>query len=200
MTHNAPTDGNGSQLMVPLQFSDFAVSWAGPGGRDDFCFGSEDGKLQFTTVDGAFIGGFVSGEENPEAVNGVAFIGPVIAVSTRHEVTFWSFPRRGSRQVQRAIFFHCGSHSIIATSEGYFVAALGRTGLMKARAGRADEQPVTVSRATHRVLDFYKVISLHSYGQPEVLACAARFGGVAATELVQEECAQADKVNHLPWP
>jgi hypothetical protein len=183
-----PTLSNGGPLplIVPFKFPGFAISWAGPGGREeDFCFGSEDGRLQFTTVDGVAIGGFVSGEENPEAVNGVAFIGPVIAVSTRNEVTFWTLPRPGSKEAQRAVF-PCGAHGIVATAEGFFVAPLGRTGLMKARAGREEEQPVTVSRATHQTFDYYKVISLHSYGRPEVLACAARFGGVVGTELVQE--------------
>ena len=182
-----PTNGDPSRLIVPFQFPGFAISWAGPGGREeDFCFGSEDGKLQFTTVDGVPIGGFVSGEENPEAVNGVAFIGPVIAVSTRNEVTFWALPRPGSREAQRAVF-PCGAHGVIATAEGYFVAPLGRTGLMKVRAGREEEQPVTVSRTTRQTFDYYKVVSLHSYGHPEVLACAARFGGVVGTELVQED-------------
>ena len=182
-----PPNGDPLRLIVPFQFPGFAISWAGPGGRDeDFCFGSEDGKLHFTTVDGVPIGGFVSGEDNPEAVNGVAFIGPVIAVSTRNEVTFWTLPRPGSREAQRAVF-SCGAHGIIATAEGYFIAPLGRTGLMKVRAGREAEQPVTVSRATHQTFDYYKVVSLHSYGQPEVLACAARFGGVVGTELVQED-------------
>jgi hypothetical protein len=181
-----PPNGDPLRLMVSFQFPGFAISWAGPSGRDeDFCFGSEDGKLQFTTVDGVRIGGFVSSEENPEAVNGVAFIGPVIAVSTRNEVTFWTLPRPGSKEAQRAVF-PCGAHGVIATAEGYFVAPLGRTGLMKVRAGREEEQPVTVSRATDQTFDYYKVISLHSYGLPEVLAGAARFGGVLGMELVQE--------------
>jgi hypothetical protein len=192
-----PPNHGPSPLIMPFQFPDFAISWAGQGGREeDFCFGSEDGRLRFTTVDGAEIGGFVSGQEDAEAVNGVAFIGPVIAVSTRNEVTFWTIPTPG-KKAYRAVF-PCGAHGVIATAEGYFIAPLGRTGFMKVRAGREDEVPVTVSRASQEKFDYYEVISLHSYGHPEVLAFAARFGGLVGTEVIQK--AGQGQISSITFP
>jgi hypothetical protein len=192
--HDTSKDGVSSRLIVPIPLDDFAVSWAGPSGRDDFCFGSEDGKLRFTTVDGESIGGLTSGLENAEAVNGVAFIGDVIAVSTRNEVTFWTVPQSEGKKALRAVF-NCGAHGVVATAEGYFFAPLERTGLMKVRASHDEVQPVKISRARHPILDYYKVIGLHSYGRPEVLACAARYGGVAAMELMQEDdCGQISSI------
>lgn len=183
----SPAAATGDPVSVPIAIAGFPVSWAGPGGRDeDFCFGSEDGRLHFTTVGGVPIGGFVSGVENAEAINGVAFIGPVIAVSTRADVTFWTLPRPGSQLAQRAVF-PCGAHGVLATAAGAFVAPLGRTGLMKVRAGHAAEQLVQVGRASGRPLSFYKAVTLHSYGRPEVIVCAARQDGVVATPLRTDE-------------
>lgn len=176
---------NGSPWQaLRIRVPDFAVSWAGPGERDDeFCLGSEDGRLQITTVEGELLGEFHSGIENAEAVNGVAFIGPVIAVSTRNEVTFWTRPGPGIMKAQQRAVFPCGAHGVIATTEGYFIAPLGRSGLLKVRMGPQKDQPLTVIRDKNLTFDFYKAVSLHSYGHPEVIACAARFAGVAALPL-----------------
>jgi hypothetical protein len=69
---------------------------------------------------------------------------------------------------------------------------------MKVRVGPEEEQPVTISRARRQVFDYYKAVSLFSYGQPEVLACAARQGGVLGTEFVPE--GDQGQINSITFP
>ena len=176
-----------SPIVARFQFEDFAVSWAGQG-RDDgeFCFGSEDGRLKFTTVEGVPTGETVCGDEQGEAVNGVAFSNRFIAVSSRTAVTFWVPSNGGSEQWARSVF-PCGAHGVTATRTGQFVAPLGPTGLMKAEPGQEPQPAVAVNRvrSADRTLDYYKLIDLYSAGY-ELLACAVRFSGVAVLDLSQE--------------
>jgi hypothetical protein len=179
--NNSSTGRNSASHERSLlrRFRDFDVSWAGRGRNSgEFCFGSEDGKVLFTDEhlnDAKVL------KESPlqsvEAINGLAFLHDRIGLSTRCEVVFVSQPGvngNGFRSV-----FPAGAHGIIATASGYFVAPLGRSGLLIAKPSSGNDQPLTISRVSHKPINFYKVVHI-PYGGGEVLAIAARLDGVAA--------------------
>src|SRR5205085_5417210 len=116
-----------------------------------------------------------------EAINGVACINRWLTVSTRETVTFWNLPSE-KRKLDCVICPH-GAHGVIATSSGSFLAPLGRTGIMAIRPPLDPSHAVTVIGGEAEGMSFYRLVSLRSQDGSEVLACAARFGGVAATEF-----------------
>jgi hypothetical protein len=176
MKGNVPATG---KVTLPFVIDDFRVSYAGPcplnGG---FCFGSEDGKLLIADEE---IGSRqILPETTPsrEPVNGVAFIGDVIGVSTRADVAFVT-PKRGERPGIRSVV-EAGSHSIVASPSKYFVAPMGRYGILQVKPEDGPRQSVIVSRAANLPLNFYRVICIATSSH-DILACAARVGGVAST-------------------
>ena len=61
-------------LVKPFHFPNFDVSWAGPGrNSQEFCFGSEDGQILFTNLEGDEAERQPAPHPESEAVNGVAF-------------------------------------------------------------------------------------------------------------------------------
>ena len=95
----------------------FEVSWAGGSpGQPGYWFGSDDGRVQFMSLDGAELIGPYAIAPSEEAVNGIAFAGGLMAVSTRNDVrarkeiivTLWPSSSRyqavRSSHLQRLIF------------------------------------------------------------------------------------------------
>jgi hypothetical protein len=169
-------------LMVSYHFPDFEVSWAGnyPWKRG-FCFGSEDGRLLFSKQDGQGELG-PSGIQAPshEAINGVAFLEDSIAISTRSDVSFVTPPQNGRKGFLSGE--PRGAHGIIATKSGYFVAPLGRSGLLLVKPEAGPQQPVATCGESLD-FDFYRVISIPVQNS-ELLVCALRKGGVAALPVL----------------
>jgi hypothetical protein len=171
----------GGGVIRPFVIDDFRVSYAGDcplnGG---FCFGSEDGKLLITDEE---IGNRrVLTETTPsrEPINGVAFIGDVIGVSTRGDVAFLT-PKKGERPGFRSVV-DAGARAIQASSSGYFVAPMGPYGILQVKPEDGPRQSVIVSRVSDIPLNFYRVITIATSSY-EIVACAARAGGVASTTL-----------------
>jgi hypothetical protein len=161
------------------RFRDFDVSWAGPGRKTgEFCFGSEDGRILLTNEQLALTGIL---KEPPvpsgEAINGIAFLNDLIALSTRCEVVFVSqqpVNGKGFRSV-----FPAGAHGVIATPSGFCIAPLGRSGLMVVQPSAGEQQPVTIRKVPHEHFNFYKVVNISGFGG-ELLVFAARMNGVGA--------------------
>src|SRR5262245_56800249 len=122
--------GNGNGAGIPFarkRFDDiegFEVCWVGrhPFQRG-FCFGSTDGRLLLTDESGQAIGGLVKASVSCEAINGVSAIPGWVAASTRAEITLDCVSPKESRAI-----FPLGSHGVIATDSGYFIAPLGPSG------------------------------------------------------------------------
>ncbi|HLN32164.1 MAG TPA: hypothetical protein VK395_30825 [Gemmataceae bacterium] len=178
------------------RFRDFDVSWAGPGRKTgELCFGSEDGRILLTNEELIPTGRF---KDSPipsnEAINGIAFLNDLIALSTRCEVVFvsqQSVNGKGFRSI-----FPAGAHGVIATLSGYCVAPLGRSGVMMVKPSAGEQQPVTIRRVPNERFDFYKVINISSPGG-ELLVCATRINGVAAMPFPSEG---AGFVSSLTYP
>lgn len=172
-----------------IAFSDFDIAWAGecpwvPG--SGYCFGSENGEIRFIGLDGTLIGDPYDVAPSRESVNGVAFAADLMAVSTRRDVTFFSVPRLGQGQVERAVF-HGGAFDVVAMPRGGFVAPLGRNGLLVFGEKQTGSQKVKTLRAGAEGFNLYRVAPLASApGRGDVLACAARDDGFAIMTIGDE--------------
>ncbi len=166
--------------LAEFRFPDFDISWAGESPwRDVLCFGSEDGRLRFTTFEGATVQGPHRVVDSGEAINGAAFSENFIAVSTRGEVALWDLRRLGESDGRIAVY-PGGAHNVVATRSGAFVASLGPQGLLRMipqldifRAGR-----VVFPGTTANV---YNLSNVGSVDQGDVLLCAAREDGLVRT-------------------
>lgn len=187
MSQNGP---NGNVRVPPYRewssFPEgFEVSWVGPGFHaDEFCLGSEDGRLMFIHHVGEDRQLMPSALMDSEAVNGVAFAESTFAVSTRKEIAFVTRPLSGGAGT-RGIFPY-GAHGIIATTDGAFVAPLGLYGLMTTRPTTSDIQATKFNRIQERPLNYYKAVSVVSRTSPELIVCAARKDGVVAAPITSD--------------
>jgi len=158
-------------------FSDFDVVWAGPNPfHDGFAFGSEDGRLLFTNEDIQPVVEAYPATASGEAINGLAYSGGVLAVSTRADTTFWWLPLHQDERGASASV-SAGAHGVVAMADGNFVAPMGHSGLLVMKAKAGDKIPVGVSKATEQVC-FYRVAILHNQNGIEVLAFALRRAGI----------------------
>ncbi len=178
-----PSHGmNGPSYQV-IRFQDFAVNWAGPNPfGDGFCFGSEEGGLKFTDEDGGLLAEISKASDSGEAVNGVARLGSWMAVATRQEVTFGRFPPQEDGRYAVVVFPH-GGHGVSAAAGGYFLAPLGRTGLLVLRPMFDPGEGPFVIGPVKEGLYFYRAITFPEGRGNDLIICAARRGGIGITEF-----------------
>jgi hypothetical protein len=173
-------------LVSVLSNEGFDVSWAsGSPAGDAFCFGTEDGKLVLTGPEGAVRVAPAQALPSGEAVNGVAFSGRRIAVSSRAEVV--SLNWTPDRLLMAPIPF--GAHGVITGAGGRFIASLGRKGILYWTPRDGAEQDLTRVGGDEDGMQFYcyRLASLQSPAGLEVLACAGRRGGVATLPFAGEQ-------------
>jgi hypothetical protein len=169
----------------------FDISWAGCSpGRPGYWFGSDDGRVQFMSLDGAELTGPYPIAPSEEAVNGIAFAGGFMAVSTREDVTFLKAPEPRRATTPRTVF-HGGAHGVAGTHGGCIIAPLGRRGILLMDPEPESAQRVKTLKPADEALYIYKVVSLASPDRGEIIACAARRGGFATMPL-----AGVGSVNH----
>src|SRR5438128_1495905 len=119
-----------SMNIRAISLPNFEVSWAGGSpGRPGYWFGSDEGQVQFTNLDGATTIGPYAIAPSEEAVNGIAFAGGLMAVSTRSDVTFLKVPEPGRWHIPRTIY-HGGAHGVVSTHGGCIIAPMGRRGIL----------------------------------------------------------------------
>jgi hypothetical protein len=168
---------------------DFDVCWAGPDLVDPgggLCFGSTDGKLLFLDIEGQPIvvpGKGVTGSVSGEAINGVARVDTWIGVSTREEVNFW--PLEGTPGGHtKGVVAPYGAHDITSSAQGYFVAPLGKNGIMVMQPPSDRSARVKAFSSDEAGLYAYRIAILPpSPAGTEVIACASRRGGVVVGEF-----------------
>ncbi len=179
-----PAIPNGARaLLAPIRFDGFDVSWAGASpSKDLFSFGSEDGRILFADSEGVVQLKAEKATPSGEAINGLAFIQRWMSVSMRNEVILWASSQNpGGKMMGTPIPF--GSHGIIAGHSGYFLAPLGRGGLLFFQPKEGPETAATIIDGAIENAYFYRLISLQAASGQEIVACATRRGGVAAMEF-----------------
>jgi hypothetical protein len=158
------------------------ATWAGglPWGPG-CCIGLEDGRILLVGMDGSEFGPY---EVSPsgEAINGVAFAGDVMAVSTRSDVAFLKVSEFGKRNVERAVYYG-GAHGVIRTPDGSIVAPLGKEGILWTGPVRDNVQKVGLLKPAEVVPYVYKVAGVGCPERGDVIACAGRRGGFVAIPL-----------------
>lgn len=179
ISHYGEENLQADELPTP----NFEVSWAGSSPwRPGYCFGSDDGRVQFTNADTTWWDGPYDVSPSGEAVNGVAFAGGLMAVSTRNDITFLNVPHPGEGQVERAVY-NGGAHGAIATQDGGIVAPMGRRGILLMGPTQEHSQRVRVLTAVDEALYIYKLVTLSDPARGTVLVCAGRQGGLASMPL-----------------
>jgi hypothetical protein len=170
--------------VLPIHWPDFDVSWAGPNPNGSgFCFGSDEGSLRITDEVGRITSPRLEGSLDSEAINAVAGWKNYRMVTTRGEMDLWPLPDTAETPVHPFTIPH-GAHDVIATAYGRFIAPIGQDGIMTVTLPPVDDKLLVAYHASQTVaLDYYRLISLVSKPDEEVLACATRQRGVAATKM-----------------
>ena len=162
---------------------DFEVSCAAASpGKPGYWFGSEDGRIQFMSLDGAELIGPYAIAPSEEAVNGLAFAGGFMAVSTRSDVSFLEIPEPGLGHIPRTVF-RGGAHGVTSTHGGSFIAPMGRQGILLVDPRPETSQRVKILKPADEFLYIYRIVSLASPDRGEIVACAGRRGGFATMPL-----------------
>ncbi|MGO9811109.1 MAG: hypothetical protein ACLP53_10045 [Isosphaeraceae bacterium] len=175
--------GDESMNIRTICLPNFEVSWAGGSpGKPGYWFGSDDGRVQFMSLDGAELIGPYSIAPSEEAVNGIAFAGGLMAVSTRNDVTFLKVPGPRGGHVPRTVF-HGGAHGVASTHSGSIIAPMGRRGILLMGPRPETAQSVRILKPADEALYIYKVVGLASPDRGIILACAGRRGGFATMPL-----------------
>ena len=169
------------------------LSWAGlyPW-TGTACYATEDGVLFLPT----------NMEENPfriipifedEAINGVAFSGNHIAISSRNKIKI--LPCGSFHLEDPADAFDIGAHGIVSVASGGFIAPLGKDGLLFLKPGV--ERPLIRHEGKFGQSDVncYKVASLGDGPDGEVFVCAARSDGFFGM-TIRDESLQPQVVGH----
>jgi hypothetical protein len=167
-------------IKVP---QDFDVCWAGPNLVDlgaGLCLGSTDGKLLLTDEQGR-LSDPIPAIDSQEAINGIARAGDWLGVSTREDVTFHPLQGQGYATAPY------GAHDIATTADGYFIAPLGRNGIMAVPTPVDREARLKAYSADEVDLYAYRLTILGSQIGAQVIACATRHGGIAAGEFAAEK-------------
>lgn len=153
------------------------VTWAGPHPfAPGLCFGFEDGSLRFLGEKG--LGQHQQVSPAREAINGVASVGShSLAVSTRADITFIEMDDHSR------CTYESGSHGVVATPSGYFIAPLGPSGLLAVRPEKGASQSMMVTDTTEDRLYFYRMAVVHDGDGKEVLVFANRRQGVGISDF-----------------
>lgn len=183
-----PANLNGDRdLLVPIRFEGFEVSWVGASPyKDLFAFGSEDGRFLFADAEGRVRQPPQQVALSGEAINGLTFFQRWMCVSTRDEIVLWTLPI-GAGESLKGAKIAGGAHGVLLGHSGYFLAPLGRGGLLSCRPREGQEQIVNVSKGAAEDAYFYRLISLLTEDHRTIVASAARRGGVVAMELKGED-------------
>ena len=177
-----------SSFPVPsITFPDFEICWAGEelwyGG---LLLGSDDGRLRRISDDLQVIGPTFSAAPSGEAINGVAFAGSMIAVSTRADVTYIDYGlRREASASASAATYQGGAHGVVATPGGRFVAPLGPRGLLTAQLQDSGLK-MSIASSKGRPQNLYRLALLASRGGGDHFACAARRDGLLVFTLDEQ--------------
>src|SRR5262249_11758168 len=146
--------------MLEIQFPGETITWVGESSWNPlfpFCFGTEDGQIRLHSLAGQGGRPPLRVVESGEAINGVADVNDLMAVSTRSEVVFFRLDPSGSaREVYR---YEGGAHGVISTPSGRMIAPLGPNGLLVV--GIRNQEPFRKEVIPKgRDYYFYKVASL----------------------------------------
>jgi hypothetical protein len=165
-----------------LDFSGTQVTWAGEfSWTHDLCFGTEDGSISVRDENGREIR-FAQIIESREPINGIAFSGDALAVSTCGELLVRRFLFPTNHAYEH--LYKIGTHGVISFGRRGFVAPLGPMGAMTIEPKPEGLFQRRVFSGRDAELYFYKMAHLGSTSTGEdIIACAARSDGIMALTI-----------------
>jgi len=161
-----------------------SFTWAGAvPGTKDLCFATEDGTLWMTKWGGTSGPPLISVVDCGEAINGVAFAGDWVAVSTASEIVVTKFAQLKAPGPE-TFTYDGGAHGIIPDGRGGFLAPLGPNGLLSIEMSHEGPCLMREIRPTGRDLYFYKLARLGLTDEAgELFLAAGRTDGLLAIQM-----------------
>ena len=180
--NKSPLEHGNTQLWKTLLKGREDLSWAGASAGDHgFCFGTEDGAVLWTNFDGVQYGDPLPNatlDNYDEAINGIAFNAGHMVATSRSGSAIWK-NAEGKASKRKAVRIGIGSHGVVAGHDGAFNMALNVGGLMSVHESSPSHISTFTSASDAMDLNVYRTVSLTSTAGRQVVALAARFGGVA---------------------
>ena len=155
---------------------------AWPAQTEEQWFGSDDGRVQFMSLDGAELIGPYAIARRRKLSNGIAFAGGLMAVSTRNDVTFLNVPgplAEGTFREPSSM----GCAWCVQHAQRLHHRSDGPAGNPAHGPETGTAQRVRILKPAHEALYVYKVVSLASPDRGMILACRGRRGGFATLPL-----------------
>ncbi|WP_165075247.1 hypothetical protein [Paludisphaera rhizosphaerae] len=157
------------------------ISWCGRyAWTETPCFGAEDGKL-IILPHGPSLGLPCLEGITIEPINGVAFSGADVAISSRSEVVVGY--RKGSNPFDLGRYptqYPGGAHGIVASDHGGFVAPIGPDGVLILSPAETRSIRGAIIQDAQALFNCCKIARLGGGTAGEVFACAARRDGLLA--------------------
>ena len=180
--NRSPVDADDTGLWKVLLKGRDDISWAGASAGDrGFCFGTETGEVFWTNFEGVQYGDLLANaalDDDDEAVNGIAFNAGRMVVTTRSGSAIWkNFEGKASKR--KAVRIGVGSHGVVSALDGAFLMPLNVGGLMSVQDKSPKHFAGYLCKSDSMDLNIYRAASLASPDGAQVLAVAARSGGVA---------------------
>jgi len=167
---------NGRHIVFPT-FEISCVASAPDGG---LCFGSEDGRLRFTKIDGPAGARDVTAVESGEAINGIAFSDNIMVVSTRQEIVVCKdYKDPVPTKLDR------GAFGLIQTMHRRVVAGLGKSGIFMMQS--SSEGGAGFSQVIEREPHIYQISAAGGFHGEDWIICAARRNGIVSLVVNKEE-------------
>jgi hypothetical protein len=170
-----------------LSVDGYNLSWAGecPWIEDSLAFGSEEGRLHI--LPGVKSDQVYSLAATSEAVNGVAFSGRHVAVTSRNEVFVGTAEDSSDPRRLRTHYFNAGAIGVVVSSSGSFIAPMGGDGFYLLKPGPGGDFKGLIASSPEHPLVFQKIVRLADTAAGEVFVSASREEGLVAVTLHEGE-------------
>jgi hypothetical protein len=163
--------------VIPVKDATWAghCPWTG-----SYCLGLDSGQVLICRESSAGIVIDDFGALAEEAINGVAFHGPHMAVSTRSEVSVYE---HSEDKLNLELASPGGAHGVLATPSGQFVAPAGTDGLLCLDARAHPDRRVWYDHPRDRLFYWYALAYLGNSSGKDILTCAAQTDGLLTIQF-----------------
>lgn len=180
-----------------FQLDDHEITWAGDcPWTGSFCVGTESGELSFYEESGLGRSLVVSEKVAEDAINGAAFFGDFMGISTRSEINLCR--RNPGSKLDIIVREPRGAHGILATPGGQFLAPMGTAGLFCVDVSEDQSPRAWIDHANGTQHNYYSLRYLCSFRGRATLVCAARNDGLLTIQF--DKRAVDDKIMGLTAP
>jgi hypothetical protein len=179
------------------QLEDHEITWAGDcPWTGSFCVGTESGEVLFYEDSGLGRSLALSEKIAEDAINGAAFFGDFMGISTRSEIILC----RRSPGVKFGIIVReqGGAHGILATPGGQFLAPMGTAGLFCIDVSEDQTPRAWIDHANGVQHNYYSLRYLSAFQGRAILVCAARNDGLLTIQF--DKHTVDDKITGLTAP